>query len=206
MHIEFLIEEESAAVALSLLVPKIVGLDVTFATHAFQGKLDLLKKLPERLRGYRAWLPKDWRIVVLVDRDDDDCLELTQRLEAAAMEAGLMTRSAQANAPSAGGFQVLNRVAVEELEAWFFGDVQALAAAFPRVSANLARKRQFRNPDAIAGGTWESLERVLQNAGYYPAGMPKMEVARTIAEQMAPERNRSRSFGVFCEGLRALTT
>ena len=28
------------------------------------------KNLEPRLRGYARWLPEDWRIVVMVDRDD----------------------------------------------------------------------------------------------------------------------------------------
>ena len=50
MHIEFLLEEESCAEAVRLLVPRILGDQVTFNTHTFQGKMDLLNALPNRLR------------------------------------------------------------------------------------------------------------------------------------------------------------
>ncbi len=76
MHIEFLVEERSAEAALQNLLPKIFGHAATFSIHPHQGKPDLLKKLPLRLQGYSYWLPEDWRIVVLVYADDDDCLEL----------------------------------------------------------------------------------------------------------------------------------
>jgi hypothetical protein len=33
----------------------------------------------------------------------------------------------------------LNRIAVEELEAWFFGDIEALRAVYPKLSATLGR-------------------------------------------------------------------
>jgi len=95
----------------------------------------------------------------------------------------------------------VNRLAVEELEAWFFGDVEAIAAAYPRVPRNLARKAPFRNPDRIKGGTWEALERVLQRAGHFPGGLGKIEAARAIARHMDPQRNRSRSFCVFRDAL-----
>jgi hypothetical protein len=65
MHVEFLVEEPSAEAALSNIVPKILR-DVTFRIHPFQGKQDLLSKLLPRLKGYRGWLPDDWKIVVLV--------------------------------------------------------------------------------------------------------------------------------------------
>jgi Domain of unknown function (DUF4276) len=92
------------------------------------------------------------------------------------------------------------------LESWFFGDVEALTRAYPKVPPTLAQRRGYRNPDAMTGGTWEKLERVLQDAGYYRNGMPKIEVARNVAEHMDPNRNRSRSFQVFFQGLRALVT
>ena len=47
--------------------------------------------LPDRLRGYSRWLPNDARIVILVDRDDDDCLRLKRVMGQAAAEAGLCT-------------------------------------------------------------------------------------------------------------------
>ena len=101
-------------------------------------------------------------------------------------------------------FVVLNRIAVEELEAWFFGDIAALANAFPGVSPTLGAQARYRDPDAIAGGTWEALQRVLQKAGYFGGGLPKIEVARTLAKHMDPARNTSSSFRQFVQGLAAL--
>jgi hypothetical protein len=97
--------------------------------------------------------------------------------------------------------QVVNRIAVEELEAWFFGDTGALRAAFPHVPPTLGQKAPYRNPDEIKGGTWEALERELQRSGYFRGGLPKIEAARTIARYMEPERNGSRSFCHFRNAL-----
>lgn len=201
MHIEFLVEEVSTETALYHLVPRIVGDAVDFVVHPYQGKLDLLNKLPARLKGYHAWLPADWRIVVLIDRDDDDCQKLKASLEEVARSAGLTTRSAVGDGAQ---FQVLNRLAIEELEAWFFGDIDALRAAYPRVPATLATKAKYRDPDAITGGTWEALERELQQAKYFPGGLEKITAAREISRHMQPDRNRSRSFQGFQQGLREL--
>lgn len=199
MHIEFLVEEPSAEAALQNLVPKILGQNVSFAIHPHQGKTDLLAKLPGRLKGYRSWLPNDWRIVVLIDADyAKACQTLKAKLEAASHRAGLLTKSAAA---AGSQFQVLNRLAIEELEAWFFGDIEAINAAYPRVDLNLGKKAKYRNPDAIAGGTWEALERELQRAGYYRGGLGKIVAAREISTHMNPERNRSESFQVFRQGL-----
>ena len=197
MHIEFFVEEPSAEAALYNLVPRIVGPEISFKVHSYQGKSDLLTKLPGRLRGYRDWLPEDWRIVVLLDADREDCRELKRHLDEVAAQAGLVTRTV-AGSPR---FQVLNRIAIEELEAWFLGDVEALREAYPGVDRNLAAQEKFRNPDAIAGGTWEALERVLQKAGHFKGGLGKVTAAREISRLMAPDRNRSRSFQVFRQGL-----
>jgi len=51
------------------------------------------------------------------------------------------------------------------------------------------------------GGTWEALERELRKVGYFPGGLNKINAAREISRFMVPERNRSRRFQVFRQGL-----
>ena len=130
LHLEFLVEEASLKSALTQLLPKILPSTVSSKIHPFRGKPDLLAKLPDRLKGYQAWLPPDWKIVILIDKDREDCLELKKQLEDMAISAGLITKSSCQTAQS---FQVLNRIVIEELEAWFFGDVQAIRQAYPKV-------------------------------------------------------------------------
>jgi len=180
------------------LIPKIIGCSVSYRVNVFQGKRDLIRKLPDRLRGYKKWPPNDWKIVVLIDKDSDDCLKLKHNLEKMAKSAGFPTKTK----PSPNGFfNVINRIAVEELEAWFFGDWKAVCEAYPRVPKNLRRKRGFADPDSISGGTWEKLEKILQDAGYFKGGLSKTIAAGEISRFMLPERNDSRSFQVFCNGL-----
>jgi hypothetical protein len=198
-HVEVLVEEPSMEAALRLLLPKILG-DVSFGIYTYQCKDDLLKKLPERLRGYASWLPADYRIVAVMDRDDDDCHALKKRLEKIASGVGLITRSKARTIY----YQVVNRLAIEELEAWYFGDWDAVKAAYPRVPHTIQSKARYRDPDAIAGGTWEAFERVLKRAGYFQNGLRKIEAARTVAKYWLPERNRSRSFRVFHEVLQEM--
>jgi len=200
MHVLFFIEEPSAEAALANLLPQLLPEQSTFQMIVFQGKTDLLNNLAARLRGYAAWLPQDWRIVVLVDEDRQDCFQLKAQLEEVARAAGLISKSRAAG----GRFQILNRIAVEELEAWFLGDIEALRRVYPRLPANLAQRQKFRDPDRVPGGTWETLEAVLQSCGYHPAGYPKMSAAQHISLYMQPDRNRSHSFQVFCQGLQAL--
>ena len=200
MHIEFFLEEPSAEAFLQEIVHKLLPADVTSSFIVFQGKHDLLTNLKPRLKGYRNWISDDYKIVVLVDEDREDCKKLKAKLEAAAAAAGLATKTN----PKRGSFVVLNRIAIEELEAWFFGDISAMTAAYPRVSSTLGAKARYRDPDAIAGGTWEALERVLLRAGYFGGGLPKIEVAREMAKHMDPARNTSASFGQFVQGLASL--
>ena len=67
-----------------------------------------------------------------------------------------------------------------------------------------SRKKPYRDPDAILGGTWEALERVLQAAGYFSSGIRKIEIAQAIAPHMDPKRNTSRSFCCFRDAVLAL--
>ena len=198
MQIEFLLEERSAEVALEIILLKILPKDVEVNFHVFEGKQDLLGKLPNLLKGYKPWIPNNWRIMVVIDKDRGDCFQLKAQLEEVAHNAGFVTKS---SAISAGDFQVVNRLAIEELEAWFFGDIEALRNAYPRVSRNL--QDQARYPDAITGGPYEALERLLRRLNYHREGLAKTTVAQNIAPHMAPSRNLSRSFQVFVEGLKA---
>jgi len=195
-HVEVLVEEPSMEAFLRGLLPRLFPPDRTFDVHPFQGKQDLLDKLERRLRGYAAWLPPDWRIVVVVDRDGDDCHRLKQRLEEIATRANLRTRTRSLSA-----WKLVNRIVIEELEAWYFGDWNALRAAYPRVSANVPQQPRYRNSDAIVGGTWEALERILRRCGYFKGGLPKIEVARTMGQLLDPFRCRSPSFRCFRDAL-----
>lgn len=199
-YVDFLVEEPSMELFLRALLPKLLGA-IHFEIYTFQGKTDLHQRLPERLRGYAAWLPANHRIVIIVDRDDDDCLKLKAQLEEQVRQAGLWTRQQNHDF-----FSVINRIAIEELEAWYFGDWEAVCAAFPRLSPTIPQQAKYRNPDAIAGGTWEAFEHILKRAGYFPTGLRKLELARTITPYMDPTRNRSRSFQALRDALQSIAT
>ncbi len=188
-HLELLVEDASTEAFLRALLPRIVGADTTFSVYPHQGKPDLLKKLPSRLRAYSGWLPPTWRLVVVLDRDDDDCHALKQQLEDIARGARLTTRSR--SGPSR--WQLVNRIAVEELEAWYFGDWPAVMAVYPKVARTVPSRSGFREPDAIAGGSWEAFERLLQRHGYFKTGLRKIEAARAIGHEYDASRSSSTS-------------
>jgi hypothetical protein len=186
----FLVEEQSMEFFLRAWLTKILPEGSSLEVHAYRGKSDLLGKLESRLRAYAAWLSPEASIIVIVDRDDDKCEALKRRLEAAVSRAGLISKSRRGEDP----WQVATRIAVEELEAWYFGDWEAARAAYPRVSASIPEKAPYRDPDAIAGGTWEAFERVMRASGYFKQGLMKLEAARTIGGFIDARRSRSKSF------------
>jgi len=192
MHIEFLVEEASTEIALKEIVPKIIGNVHTFKIHNFQNKDRLLKRLPERMKAYANFIHDDWRIVVLVDEDRSDCQELKKKLCHA---SSIVTQKK--------GNIVLHRIVVEELESWFIGDVAAIRAEYEKIPASLSKQAKFRDPDAIKGGTWEELDKILKKYGY-ETGLQKMDFAQKVSPHMDVENNQSRSFQVFRDGLRRM--
>lgn len=81
----------------------------------------LFGQLPAKLRAF-AVKGADVCVVVLVDQDDDDCVQLLADLQK--MLAKLKTRPVN----------VLFRIAMEEIEAWFLADQQAVTAAYANAS------------------------------------------------------------------------
>ncbi len=196
-HLEILVEEPSMEAFLQVLLPRLLGNRATFAIHTYQGKSDLLAKLGERLRGYAKWLPERSRIVVVLDRDSDDCGVLKRHLEKEVRAAGLRSRSSSTDT----SWQVVNRLAIEELEAWYFGEWSGVREAYPKVPLSIPKQAAYRCPDAIAGGTWEAFERILRRAGYFSGGLRKMECARAVAKQIDPATSTSPSFVIFRDAL-----
>jgi hypothetical protein len=192
MHIEFLVEEASTEIALKEIVPKIIGNVHTFKIHNFQNKDRLLKRLPERMKAYANFIPDDLRIVILVDEDRSNCQELKKKL----CDATSIVTQKKGNI-------VLHRIVVEELESWFIGDVAAIRAEYEKIPASLSKQAKFRDPDAIKGGTWEELDKILKKYGY-ETGLQKMDFAQKVSPHMDVENNKSRSFQVFRDGLRRM--
>lgn len=147
----------------------------------------LLCQLPQKLRAFAASLdPATDRVLVLVDADRDDCRALRRDLEE-------VLRSIAAP-PT-----VLFRVAVEELEAFYLGDLAALRRAFPAHDAELARK--FR-PDSVCG-TAEYFGRVIGDGG-----LNKVSWAEAMGPRLTTSapRSRSPSFRALVQGLERLMT
>jgi hypothetical protein len=201
MHLFLEVEDLSTEESLRILLPKLGLSTADFNVYSYGGKSSMLTRLPDRLRAHRHSIQQDTRILIVLDQDRDDCLALKARIVHMLSTMGIVhQRHGHAGATR----QAVVRLAIEELEAWFFGDNEALCRAYPKIPRNLSRRSAYRDPDTIGGGTWEALERVLKHAGYYSTGMPKIEVARNVSTHMDPERNTSRSFQNFRDAVREL--
>ena len=112
----FLVEEYSMWVLLDGLLPRMFpSLLLQCVPH--DGKSDLEKSIPRRLRG---WREPGVRFVVIRDNDRGDCMALKEHL-----------RELCKDRPKE---NCLIRTACQELETWFSGDPGALAAAFQKES------------------------------------------------------------------------
>lgn len=203
MQVEVLVEEESAAAALRHLLPRLLP-GRQYRLRVFEGCRDLLEQLPRLLPAYQRRMQQPGqeglRVVVLLDADGVGEKRLAT-LEGYAADAGLRTWQPEAILKP---FQLLNCLAIQELEAWFLGDPAAVQAAYPRVHPHHF-KGLSANPDDIADA-WETLRLVLQRANVFAQGKGKAKVewASTIAPHLDPARNISASFQYFCRALQAL--
>ena len=198
-----LTEEPSMEPVVTAICDQLTGGVVRTFVHPHGGITDLVAKAPDRLRGYARSIDHSGiRVVVLIDRDAADCVDRKQRLEAIAHDAGLPTKSRPS--PS-GGFFVVNRVVVRELESWLLGDPTALRAAFPP----LAKSRvldSIGDPDRLAAKPSEKLQRVMRDTSVLKKGqaLPKVSVARQVAPHLVLGRNASASFQATVDGITAL--
>lgn len=179
MNLVFLLEEPSMKHFLAALVNRIVPhhFVVTYLVH--EGKQDLEKSIPRKLR---AWQAPDSHFIVIRDKDAEDPITLKARLKALC-----------ATRP-----ETLIRIPVHHLESWILGDMGALATAFqkPKLAA-LSKNRKFKDPDALANASQE-IARLIP-------GYQKVQGARTVSPHIDPEKNLSRSFNLFIQDIKRLS-
>lgn len=173
----FLLEEPSMKTLLDGLLPRLFP-NLSFLCVPHEGKSDLEKSLPRKLR---AWREPGASFVVVRDQDAGDCRDIKARLARLCADAGR---------PDA-----VVRIVCRELEAWYLGDPDAVARAYdvPDFPARVGGAR-FRDPDAVAGpsGALSALVPAFQ----------KVSGARRLAAHLDPDLNRSRSFQVFLQSVR----
>ena len=180
MTLVFLLEELSMAAFLEGLLPRLLPEGVEFRLLPHEGKSDLEKSIPRKLR---AWRTPNTRFVVVRDQDAADCR---------AIKARLVTLCAEAGRPD-----TLVRIACRELEAWLLGDLAAVGQALDKPAlAALQRKRKFGQPDLLAKPS-EELDALTPGHG-------KTGRARAVGPIIDLEGGRSTSFQQFVRGVQRL--
>lgn len=157
--------------------------DVMAPSAPRTGLLDLL---PATLQAYAATnAMADHAFLVLVDADDEDCAKLRECL--VAMAAALEPRPAH----------LVFRIAIEETEAFYLGDLSALKLAFP--DADMSKARGYL-PDSICG-TAELFGEVVGDGG-----LNKVWWATEMGPHVTtnPARSRSPSFRKLHAGIAKL--
>jgi len=175
-------EEMSAKVMLESLLPRLLPQGrYSFVCVAFEGKQDLEKQLPIKLKGWRA---PDTQFIVLRDQDAGECKTIKETL-----------KNVCAGARKPG---VLVRLACRELESWYLGDLQAVETALEiNGLSTLQEKAKYRKPDRIQHPSKE-LKRVTKNR------YQKVSGSRLIGEYMRLDNSRSTSFYHFISGVRRI--
>lgn len=202
MHFEILVEGQCELTALSILMPKILGAygePNTWKIHKHQGvgsipsknkpynPLDrsLLGQLPMKIAAYAKFNDSNRVIVVLLDLDMLDQDEIHNELKKLI--------------PKKSNLAIKFCFAVEELEAWFLGDAQAIKKSYPSINHTLYS--QYIQ-DSICG-TWELLAKII---GSHITDLPKRDRrvamekcqwAKKITPHMDIQLNRSPSFNNF---------
>lgn len=199
MRLHILVEGPSEVAFLNRWFPRLLPQHaLTIIQHRGKGRLPgqsearpsprregLLDQLPAKLRAYgRALNPATDRVLVLVDVDDESCLDLKRRLLAV-----LETCNPKP--------VVLFRIAIEETEAFYLGDPAAIRRAFPQ--AKLRRMGNYIQ-DSICG-TWELFQEVIGTSIEDKPGWAEKMGLHLGTEWAGKDANRSPSFRQFCRGI-----
>ena len=178
MKLVFFLEEESMKELLDGILPKILPDNITFKTIPHEGKYDLEKSFPRKLR---FWNEPNTSFIIVHDQDSDDCIALKKKLKD--LCAGIDKH-------------FFIRIPCHELEAWYLGDLDAVERAYNKNLSSLKNKRKYKNPDNIDHPKFE-LQRYLPN-------MSQIYGAQRISKYMNIDKNTSHSFRVFVQGVLAL--
>lgn len=179
-HLVFFLEEPSAREMLDGVLPKILPDGFTTQFVVFEGKQDLEKRLPIKLR---AWQLPNTLFIVMRDQDSGDCVQIKN---------SLLEKCTNAGKPDA-----LVRIACHELESFYLGDLAAVAQAIgPDNLAQHQRKAKYRDPDQL-GSPSQELKRLA------PA-YQKVSGSRAIGTVLNIEQNHSHSFNALIHGVQRL--
>jgi hypothetical protein len=178
MQLFFLLEEPSMEAFLEAFLPNVLPVHIHYQLIPHQGKQDLQKSIPRKLRAINV---PDAKFVILHDQDSHDCKVLKQQL---------------IDLSSARIEDVLIRIPCCELESWYLGHLDVLEQCFSLNLKQVRNSSKFREPDRL-GNAKEELKKLFP--AYQEVSHSK-EVGLSMCS-VKSEENRSESFQAFLSGL-----
>jgi hypothetical protein len=181
--IEILVEEPSMKAFLTILLPKVIPapweLNHNFFIRSFEGKNDLQKNIPSKVKSLSHWNREAVGVVIMQDQDSADCKALKQKIIDICEQSG--------------NCQKLVRIVCRELEAWYIGDFVAVNQAYPQFEyQTLVGKAKYRNPDTC--NAYDEIKKLIPE-------FQKVGGAKKIAPFIDIENNKSSSFQQTMSGL-----
>jgi len=214
MYVQFLVEDYSGEVLIRAIIKKynensnnIIEYDIKpykgiggfkKGPNAENIKSDhLLTDLPKRLRAYNNNLKnrENTSIFIILDNDKRNTDDFRRKLTEIAETNNIV-------------IDYVYCIAIEELEAWLLGDINAVKAAYPKCKIG-AKYNEYKQ-DSICG-TWEILADIIksgtgrkskkESTDYSEIGRLKSKWAEQIGIYLNIRDNRSPSFQYFISEL-----
>lgn len=217
MRIEFLVEDASGKILLNKIMEKYSSetqaFGIEYNIQSYKGiggfgkgsnasdikSQQLLNDLPKRMKAIQAkyYGVSNVSIFVVLDNDTRRTEEFRVQLNETAVRENI-------------SMDYVFCIAVEEMEAWLLGDINAMRSAYPDVSDRIISKNSGYMLDSICG-TWECLADILTKGGIskfkkknptpFDVGRNKAEWADKIGNKMEIRNNVSPSFRRLLEEL-----
>lgn len=177
----FILEEPSMKAMLEELLPR-MGLSFTYKFRVCEGKQDLESRASRIIKSYDyAGNYYSYVFIVVRDKDTANCMELKQRL----LKAVSQTE-----------YPCYVRIVCQELESWYFAQLDVLKRVFPqiKISKNDLKTLQ-KNPECFSAHKLDEYTKKQYN---------KTKSARAFGLLLDPNSEKSPSFRVFIRTLREI--
>lgn len=212
LFFQFLVEDQSGGKLISAVMERYreerTEITIEYDIRAYRGiggfargenakniKSDkLLIDLPKRLKAFNIALQgRSASLFIVLDNDTRDVDRFRQHLQAVSVENHITIDHVYC-------------IAVEEMEAWLLGDIEAIQKAYPELFDRIATKHATYQQDSI-GKTWEFLFEMLtkkntskirmEKLSFVDIGKYKLEWADKIGAYLNIRNNKSPSFQYF---------
>ena len=175
-----MVEEQSIEEVTKIIVRRL-GIENQIVVIPHNGKNDLEKSFPRKILNWKK--PERTRFVICRDNDGLNCTLLKQRLK------DLVPKNAQHD------FKL--RLVMNELEAWYLGDLNALNLAGLITKGTVAQnlnKKTFKFPEHVSKAKLE-FKKLVKSGG-------QITLARKIAPHLDLQNERCKSFKHFISAIR----